>query len=448
MDGGRGMLDQAIPLISQAKVADEKGCDAEALELYRKGLQYLHLAYKYSSHPIMAETIRAKLTTYLQRAEDLKVRLDQQAASAASSGSATASAVPDGRQGRAPDDRKSEDAEMEESLKQSMQTQRPDIRWSDVAGLENTKLLLEEAITMPSSFPNLFTGTRTAWTGVLLYGPPGTGKSMIAKAAANETGVKCFLSISSSDIMSKWQGNSEKKIRSLFRLARKNSPSVIFIDEIDSICRSRSDEESESSRRVKTELLVQMDGFGSINQGIMVLAATNTPWDLDEALLRRLEKRVYISLPEESARYTILKNLLTKVPHAFEDDDLLVLAYDTKDFSGADMATLAKHALYQPIGELSRATRFFETPHGWAMVPADKPGTETDATSEGDGEWDGMGSVVNITLRQLKDRGANVVPPPVTSAHLTEALLNSRKSVSTEGLGRYEKWTKDFGTGG
>ena len=141
---------------------------------------------------------------------------------------------------------------------------------------------------MPIKFPQLFTGKRKPWKGILLYGPPGTGKSYLAKAVATEANNSTFFSVSSADLMSKWLGESEKLVRNLFELARSQKPSIIFIDEVDSLCSARSDNESESARRVKTEFLVQMQGVSSTDMdGILVLGASNIPWCLDSAIRRR-----------------------------------------------------------------------------------------------------------------------------------------------------------------
>lgn len=137
----------------------------------------------------------------------------------------------------------------------------------------------------------------------MLYGPPGTGKSYLAKACATEADAT-FFSISSSDLVSKWLGESERLVKQLFKLARENKPAIIFIDEVDSLCGSRSEGENETSRRIKTEFLVQMQGVGNDNNGILVLGATNTPWELDPAIRRRFEKRIYIPLPDVHARAT------------------------------------------------------------------------------------------------------------------------------------------------
>jgi len=126
--------------------------------------------------------------------------------------------------------------------------------------------------------------------------PPGTGKSYLAKAVATEA-ESTFFSISSSDLVSKWLGESERLVKNLFELARAQKPAIIFIDEVDSLCSSRSDSENDATRRIKTEFLVQMQGVGVDNDGILVLGATNIPWGLDAAIRRRFEKRIHIPPP-------------------------------------------------------------------------------------------------------------------------------------------------------
>jgi vacuolar protein-sorting-associated protein 4 len=205
--------------------------------------------------------------------------------------------------------------------------EKPNIKWSDVAGLENAKESLKEAVILPIKFPQLFTGKRKPWRGILLYGPPGTGKSYLAKAVATEANNSTFFSVSSSDLLSKWLGESEKLVKNLFELARTHRPSIIFIDEVDSLCSARNDNESESARRVKTEFLVQMQGVSNDNNdNILVLGATNIPWSLDAAIRRRFEKRIYISLPEPAARKAMFKLHLGTTPTSLKEEDLTELA--------------------------------------------------------------------------------------------------------------------------
>ena len=202
--------------------------------------------------------------------------------------------------------------------------------WDDVAGLETAKDALKEAVILPMKFPQLFTGKRKPWSGILLYGPPGTGKSFLAKAVATQS-QSTFFSVSSSDLVSKWMGESERLVKQLFAMAREARPSIIFVDEVDSLCGTRSEGESEASRRIKTEFLVQMNGVGNEDQtNVLVLGATNIPWALDTAIKRRFEKRVYIPLPELEARRRMFELNIGSTPCLLEPKDLRYLAEQTE----------------------------------------------------------------------------------------------------------------------
>lgn len=215
-----------------------------------------------------------------------------------------------------------------------------EVHWSDVAGLEIAKNALRETVVYPFLRPDLFMGLREPARGMLLFGPPGTGKTMLARAVATESR-STFFSISASSLTSKYLGESEKLVRALFGLARKLAPSIIFVDEIDSLLSQRSGSgEHEATRRIKTEFLIQWSDLqraaagreaserdkerGDANR-VLVLAATNLPWAIDEAARRRFVRRQYIPLPEPTTRETQLRTLLGQQKHDLSDGDILKL---------------------------------------------------------------------------------------------------------------------------
>ena len=253
---------------------------------------------------------------------------------------------------------------MKETLGSAIVTEKPNIKWDDVAGLEKAKSTLQEAVILPTKFPQLFVGNIKPWAGILLYGPPGTGKSYLAKACATEA-QGTFFSVSSSDLVSKWLGESERLVRSLFEMARANRPSIIFIDEIDSLCSNRSEGENDTTRRIKTEFLVQMQGVGKGSEGLLILGATNVPWELDPAVRRRFEKRVYISLPEKEARKKMFKLNLGNTPNSLTEEDYEELGNMTENYSGSDISTVVKDALMEPIRKCQTAIKFSMTPDGF-----------------------------------------------------------------------------------
>ncbi|XP_013927098.1 PREDICTED: spastin isoform X3 [Thamnophis sirtalis] len=228
----------------------------------------------------------------------------------------------------------------------------PSVNFDDIAGQELAKQALQEIVILPSLRPELFTGLRAPARGLLLFGPPGNGKTMLAKAVAAESN-STFFNISAASLTSKYVGEGEKLVRALFAVARELQPSIIFIDEVDSLLCERREGEHDASRRLKTEFLIEFDGVQSSGEDrILVMGATNRPQELDDAVLRRFTKRVYVSLPNEETRLLLLKNLLSKQGNPLTQKELAQLARMSDGYSGSDLTALAKDAALGPIREL------------------------------------------------------------------------------------------------
>ncbi|XP_066152524.1 fidgetin-like protein 1 isoform X2 [Euwallacea fornicatus] len=225
----------------------------------------------------------------------------------------------------------------------------PNISWDDIAGLEFAKSSIQESVIWPLLRPDIFTGLRRPPKGILLFGPPGTGKTLIGKCVASQS-KSTFFSISASSLTSKWIGDGEKMVRALFQVARAHQPAVIFIDEVDSLLTQRSDQEHESSRRIKTEFLVQLDGAATDSEEkLLIIGATNRPQELDEAARRRFVKRLYIPLPEYEARVELLKKLISSEKHSLIEQQFNEIANLAEGYSGADIKNLCSEAALEPI---------------------------------------------------------------------------------------------------
>jgi len=305
--------------------------------------------------------------------------------------------------------------------------EKPNVKWDDVAGLHTAKENLKEAVILPVKFPHMFTGKRTPWRGILLYGPPGTGKSYLAKAVATEADNSTFLSVSASDLVSKWMGESEKLVKALFEMARKKKPSIIFIDEIDSIAGARGETDNDATRRIKTELLVQMQGVGTDNDGILVLAATNIPWQLDSAIRRRFERRILVTLPETAeARATIFKIHMGSTPASITEEEYLELGELTDGYSADDVKNVVRDGIMEPIRMVQHAKKFKKTPQGkWTPCsPMDPAGV--------DKNW-------------MDIDGPDLQEPLIDASMMKSSLQRIRASVNAADLVKIDEFTRDFG---
>ena len=429
--------DKAIEFVKEAVTEDSAGNYEKALSLYINALEYFKTHLKYEKNPRAKEAITAKFEEYLKRAEEVRKMLDNQQSNGGNQamGMQKRSDSQNGKDGGGGDG-DAEKQRLRANLGSAIVMDKPNVSWDDVAGLEATKDALKEAVVLPVKFPQFFTGKRKPWSGFLLYGPPGTGKSYLAKAVATEAD-STFFSVSSSDLVSKWLGESEKLVANLFNMAREQAPSIIFIDEIDSLCSARGEGESEAARRIKTEFLVQMQGVGHNSDRVLILGATNLPYSLDQAVRRRFDKRIYIPLPEEHARATMFKVHLGETPNNLTDDNFKELATKTEGLSGSDIAVVVKDVLFQPVRRTQDATHFKpvkkpDESDGWiACAPSDP-------------------QAVEHTLTQFADEGLSeqVVIPPICKSDFDIVLLRARPTVSHDDLKVFENFTEEFGEEG
>ncbi|MHA1931798.1 MAG: AAA family ATPase [Promethearchaeota archaeon] len=340
----------AVSTAKEAVALDNQGKYRQAINQYQRAAEILMQFMKYNKNPQMRMLCQKNIEEYVGRAKTLKSHLGGPRARRAQSIDTT----------RGVDDSStdtsevsSEEQELIDMISGTIVTESPKVNWEDIAGLANVKQALREAIVLPIAKPELFTGARKPWSGILLFGPPGCGKTLLAKAAATECHAT-FFSTSSADLLSKWLGESEKLISALFKVARLKAPSLIFMDEIDSIATKRGEgSESGGERRVKTQLLSEIQGLKSTHdKPLLVLGATNRPWDIDNAMLSRFEKRVQVPLPDMKARAGIFKIHTEGVNTVLTNEDYIELAVRSEGYSGRDIANVCREVIMLPVREL------------------------------------------------------------------------------------------------
>lgn len=229
--------------------------------------------------------------------------------------------------------------------------ERPSLKFADVGGMQKLKNEISLKIIQPLKNPELYKAFgKKIGGGILMYGPPGCGKTFLAKATAGEIDAK-FITLGLHDILDMWMGNSEKNLHEVFQAARKNTPCVLFIDEVDALGASRTDMRQSAMRQIINQFLAELDGVKDSNEGVLILAATNAPWSVDSAFRRpgRFDRVIFVAPPDEESRKEILDSLIKEKPS--EKIDTKDIAKLTPGYSGADLKALIDIAVESKLEE-------------------------------------------------------------------------------------------------
>ena len=420
---------------------DNKKEYEEAFKYYKLAIEYFELARKYEKSPPRLKVIYIKMEECLTRAELLKKYMDEQQEQ--QTDTSGGSATKPNRVGKDKDDtgknNNGGDA-ADEKEKVSVNdniivTTSPNVKFEDILGLVETKKSLQAALIWPIKFADLYRANNTKPSrSMLLYGPPGTGKTQLAKAVATE--MKCtFITVGSTDIMSKWLGESEKIMRRIFEIARERAPSVVFFDEVDGILSSRTDSNtSEASNKVKNEILTNMDGFQGLadnDKFVFFLAATNNPAALDIAIVRRFQQRLYIPLPDADVRCLMFKKKLEGCQHLLADDDYTKAAEMTNQYSGADIETVVRYVKESALRKYADSEEF-------KLDPADNKYIPLKYAQEVEGE------PVKIKFNDMTSEQVRVLP--ILVEDIMEAIAKNRPSTSSSDSKKYDDFTAKYGS--
>uniref|UniRef100_A0A3B0MRD1 AAA family ATPase, putative n=1 Tax=Theileria annulata TaxID=5874 RepID=A0A3B0MRD1_THEAN len=403
-------VEKAIELTKEAIDLDNRKEYKRSLDMYIRALQQWSMICKCNFLDLLfflgetdtnlRDKYFNKMKQYLERAENIKSYLN----------TTSSNQVPAKHKS---DPTTTHDNEYFNEFESLINKNSNEIQWDDIVGHDGVKIILKESILLPMKFPKLFSNKNIInYNCILLYGPPGTGKTYLANALSNEFKYH-FLSISSSNILSKYYGESERYIRNLFNFCILKSPCVLFIDEIDSICNTRNVNQHEATNRIKTEFMIQINRkitvnnvkLGLNNEGnVLLLGSTNLPWLLDNAIIRRFEKRIYIPLPNQNNRFDLIKKLLTNVKHTLTDSDFLYMAENTNNFNCYDINILVKEIVLYALKK-----------------------------------YNNNESLLNISENDL-------IIPSINIEDAMEVLKDFRPSVVVDDIKLYEQWTQQHGT--
>ncbi len=413
-------------------IAAERGGDfGEAIRFYNNALQQLATALSHEHDETGRRIITSHTAAYIQRVELLQIELEK--APQQPHRVVVEKQQVDG----GPPSQSNDGDTMKAGMAARQLQQLPDVHWADIIGLVTVKQLLHTTVVLPREMPHIFCGNRQPARSLLLYGPSGVGKTHIVKALANECKM-AFFSFSGADIMDMYQGESEKRVRAMFEAARAAKPSVLFLDEIDALCQDREQgRQGGSSGKVVNQFLAQMDGLGTDLEGVLFIGTTNLPWVLDKGVLSRMERKIYIPLPDVHDRFDMLRYHLGKndkdVGEPLDVVALLQLARELQHYSARDLATLVRVAQESTVQQIVDATHFRAVvlPDGrQCAVPCD-PGV-TGAT------------LIQYTQILARDKGL-LAAPQLTLQQLRDTMQCIKPVTDCDALAKFEEWTREHG---
>jgi len=372
-------------IAAKAVEADSNKDYEEAIRYYLDAAEKLVFLIKITKHEKAKNSYKKVAAGYTARVKEIRDKLEGK-----------------GKQKERETEENKDKSELQRVIEDTIVSMDLGVSLDMVAGLSDVKKALREAIILPLKRPDLFTGARKPWKGILLFGPPGCGKTMIAKATAGDVDAT-FFNISAASLVSKYLGESEKLVKILYDEARERQPSIIFIDEVDALTQARgSGSEHDSMRRVKTQLLTSMEGLGSTRTDrIVTIGATNIPWEIDSAFRRRFERRIYVPVPDIEARAKVFE-INSKGISLADDVDFKTLAELTEGFSGSDIANVCREAIFAPVREL-----------------------------------DSSGALDNDEIKARSVRQQDYI----------DALKNVNPSVSENELVKFDEWENEYGAG-
>ncbi len=451
-------ITQIATLIGRAEDFVNQGRYEFAIDYYKQALTHLSVIAKNKNNQHIESTLIKKMVLYKGRAEELEEILKK-------SGSSEM-VMTDNKQPRSNNNNmpyshynnnnnnngnigppftminnndnytNSDENEYESQYAKKELKNLPKVTFDDIIGLSNVKELLLETITLPYEMPDLFTGNRKPAQSILLYGPPGNGKTELARALAG-TSKMHFYTISSSDIISKYVGESERNIKSLFDEVKRNKPSILFIDEVDAICSKRLDTSigdggGGSKTKSLQEFLVQLDGICEVGlDGVLLLGATNRPWDLDDAMIRRFSHTVYIPMPCNQGRQQLFKKYISMNDHSIDDLEFSYFAGKTDNYSASDIANVCRTAAMGPLRRIKYSTKFHksEIDGKYTICPTQKLSSSCLHPS-----------CVVTTYKDITNKKL-ITAGQITFNDVNDALSHIKPSVDLTILARIESWS-------